>query len=269
MSESRAGLTSDEDNVGALIEAWRAMVGRLPGHTIARSADVATAFANASLPLMNLSILDRPTVSETDFGRALGVARERAEACEHGSLVVVCPSWAPPEWRRIAAGAGLVPSDSITGMATDALAASRRTPPLIEYRLVRDPATATDIAVVNARAYGMPVEMAECISHPDVWTKDTFGVVGYVREEAVTCTAAFVIGEMIYIALVATLPTAHGQGYAEAVMRRAIQYAQDAVGPKRIWLHATEMGRPLYRSMGFATGAELTLFAFSDGAPAH
>jgi GNAT superfamily N-acetyltransferase len=269
MSERKAGLASDEDNVGALIEAWRAMVGRLPGHTIARSADVATAFANAPLPLMNLSILDRPTVGETDFGQALGVARERAQACEHGSLVVVCPSWAPPEWRRIAAAAGLVPADRITGMATDALAAPRRAPPPMDYRLSGDLATAADIAVVNALAYGMPLDMVECLRNQSLWTEDSFGVVGYVEGEAVTCTAAFVTGEMIYIALVATLPAAHGQGYAEAVMRHAIQCAQDAVGPKRIWLHATEMGRPLYRSMGFATGAELTLFAFSDGLAAH
>jgi GNAT superfamily N-acetyltransferase len=139
----------------------------------------------------------------------------------------------------------------------------------LDYRRVTDPATANDIAVVNALAYGMPVEVAACISHPDIWTPDTFGVVGYVDGEAVTCTAAFVIGEMIYVALVATLPGAHGKGYAEAAMRRDIQYAADAAGPKRIWLHATAMGRPLYQSMGFATGAEIPMLALSNGPPTH
>ena len=269
MGETKAGMAPDADSIGALIDAWRTLVGRFPGATLERADGVATTFAHVPLPLMNLSILDRPAVDEADFSRALGVARDRARSCNHGSLVVVCPQWAPRRWRSLAAEAGLEVSDAMTGMAADALAPPRRAPPAIDFQRVGDPATANDIAVVNAHAYGMPLEVAACISHPDIWTPDTFGVVGYVGGEAVTCSAAFVIGEMIYVALVATLPAAHGKGYAEAAMRRAIQYAQDAAGPRRIWLHATEMGRPLYQSMGFATGAEIPMLAVSDDAPAH
>jgi GNAT superfamily N-acetyltransferase len=268
MGEIDGGVASDEGNIGALVEAWRTMVGRLPGATLEHSDGVATAFGHVSLPLMNLSVLDRPCVDEAGFRRALGVARERARSCSHPSLVVLCPAWAPSEWRRIAGEAGLTQADSMTGMAADVLAPPRRAPPPIDCRLVRDPAAAADVAVVNADAYGMPPEMAEFISHPDIWTRDTLGVVGYVGAEAVSCTAAFVIGEMIYVALVATLRDAHGKGYAEAVMRHAIRCAQDAAGPKRVWLHATAMGRPLYQSMGFATGAEIPMLAFDDG-PAH
>jgi GNAT superfamily N-acetyltransferase len=263
MGGARDGIASDEGNIGALVEAWRTMVGRIPGATLEQSDGVATTFGHVSLPLMNVSILDSPCVDEADFRRRLAVARERARSCEHDSLVVLCPAWAPTDWRRVAADAGLAPADSMTGMAADVLAAPRRAPPPIDLRLV-GPATAADIAVVNADAYAMPLENAQFIGHPDMWTKDTFGVVGYVGGKAVTCTAALVIGEMIYVALVATLRGAHGKGYAEAVMRRAIQYARDAAGPRRVWLHATAMGRPLYHSMGFATGAEIPMLAFED-----
>jgi GNAT superfamily N-acetyltransferase len=269
VSETETGITSNRNNIEALIAAWTAMVGRLPGNTIERSAGVATSFAHVPLPLLNLSILDRAFVDGPDFRGAVGVARERARACRHGSLVAVCPAWAPAEWGDIAAEEGLRASLNITGMASDDMAPPRRAPPPMDYRLASDPATAADLASVNAHAYDMPVEMVECIANVHLWSEMSFGVVGYVAGRAVTCAAAFVIGDMIYIALVATLPKAHGGGYAEAAMRRAIQYARDAAGPKRLWLHATDMGRPLYRSMGFSTGAEIPLFEFADQAGAH
>ena len=66
--------------------------------------------------------------------------------------------------------------------------------------------------------------------------------------------------------MVATLPDLHGKGFGEATMRRAIAAAQDAVGHKRLWLHATASGRPLYRSMGFDDGAQLDLHSFGGHA---
>lgn len=265
----QTGITSNKDNVEALIDAWTLMVGRLPGHAIERSAGVATTFGHVPLPFLNVSILDRAFIDASDFRRALGVARQRAKACQHDSLVALCPAWAPAHWQAIMAEEGLQLSLNMTGMATDTMAPPRRAPPPMDYRLTTELATATDMALINAHAYGMPVELVECISNLHLWKESSFGVVGYVAGRAVTCTAAFVVGDMIYIAFVATLPDAHGGGYAEAVMRRAIQYARDAAGPKRLWLHASDMGRPLYRSMGFATGAEIPLFAFSDGATGH
>jgi hypothetical protein len=47
-------------------------------------------------------------------------------------------------------------------------------------------------------------------------------------------------------------------------MRKAIEYAQGAGGERRLWLHASDMGRPLYASMGFESGAALPLFAFGE-----
>lgn len=75
-----------------------------------------------------------------------------------------------------------------------------------------------------------------------------------------TGALAMAFDEMTYIGWVATLPSLYGRGYGEAAMRRAIAAARDAVGPRRLWLHATEMGRPLYAAMGFESGAAMQLF---------
>jgi hypothetical protein len=64
---------------------------------------------------------------------------------------------------------------------------------------------------------------------------------------------------MIYLAMVASDPATHGRGFAEAAMRRVILDAERAFGGRRLGLHATDIGLPLYRSMGFEPGAALTL----------
>lgn len=95
------------------------------------------------------------------------------------------------------------------------------------------------------------------------WSGVHVGAVGYADGHPVTSALAYLVGDRIYIAMVATLPGHHGKGYGEAAMRRVIVAVQEAVGEKRLWLHATEMGRPLYRSMGFDEGARLDLYAFA------
>lgn len=46
----------------------------------------------------------------------------------------------------------------------------------------------------------------------------------------------------------------------ETAMRRAIVAAQEAASvPLPLWLHATQAGRPLYRSMGFGEAAQMRL----------
>jgi len=63
----------------------------------------------------------------------------------------------------------------------------------------------------------------------------------------------------IYVAFVATLPEAHGKGYAEAVMRHAIEQGRRAMGFTRMTLHASDMGRPVYLAMGFDPGPRIVL----------
>ena len=95
-----------------------------------------------------------------------------------------------------------------------------------------------------------------------MWQAGAYGVVGYdATGRAVTATGSILVGDIIYIAYVATLPDCYGRGYAEAVMREAIRLAEAAGGKRRIWLHATAMGQPVYTAMGFATGTGIPLYA--------
>ena len=262
-------MTSTDENVGVLIEAWKLMVGRLPGAKIEHAEGVATMFGHVPLPFFNLSIPDRPLADAEGLRGVLAVARERAGACEHGSMFGLCEVWAPEDWEQLAAKEGFAPAMNITGMAADRLLPPRRALPELAFRRVRDETTARDLAMINGQAYGMPPDLFECICNLHLWHEDSFGYVGYAGGRAVTAAAAFPVAGTMYIALVATLPEEHGKGYAEAVMREAIEQGRQAMGVTRMTLHASDMGQPLYRAMGFEPGARVLLLAASDGSAGH
>ena len=65
-------------------------------------------------------------------------------------------------------------------------------------------------------------------------------------------------GREAYILNVYTRPEARRLGLARALMERLVEEARMA-GIRRIWLRASEAGRPLYEAMGFGPGTYLEL----------
>lgn len=250
---------STEENVKVLIDSWKLMVGRLPGGTIEHAVRVATMFGHVPLPFLNMSTPECPLVSAEDLRGVLAIVQQRAAACEYDSLFALCEAWAPEDWRRVIAEAGFTVALNMTGMVADELLPPQRALPALEFRRVSDEGTARDLATINAQAYGLPMEMFECICNLHLWHEDSFGYVGYAGGRAVTSAATFPVAGTAYVALVATLPEEHGKGYADAVMRQAIEQGRRAMGVTRATLHATDMGQPVYRAMGFEAGARIAV----------
>lgn len=260
---------TDEENVEVLIEAWKLMVGRLPGAEIEQSQGVSTMFAHVPLPFLNLSMPDCPLLDVQALRRALALVSSRAEACAHSSLLALCEAWVPREWEQVALEEGFAMALNMTGMAADRLLPPRRALPELAFRQVADETTARDLAMINAQAYGIPAELFECLCNLYLWHEDSFGYVGYAGGKAVTSAAAFPVLDTMYIALVATVPDSHGKGCAEAVMRHVIEQAGKAMGPVRMTLHASDMGRPVYQAMGFESGARVMLLAPAEFGRSH
>lgn len=252
---------SPEETVNVLIEAWKLMVSRFPGASIEQADSVVTTFAQLPLPFLNISMPDRPLPEEPAFRSALAVIKNRAKSCKHDSFAALCDLWAPSGWEPIVTEEGFTVAVNMTGMATDQLLPPRRLLPELEFRRVSDEPTARALAMINGHAYKMSLDLFECMSNLHLWHSDTFGYVGYADGQAVTCAAVLPVAGTIYVAFVATLPQAHGKGYAEAVMRHAIEQGRREMGLFRITLHASDMGRPLYRAMGFQPGARVVLLS--------
>ncbi len=58
------------------------------------------------------------------------------------------------------------------------------------------------------------------------------------------------LGKEGYILNMYTLPEWRGQGLATALLQEIISFAKET-GIRRLWLHATEVGRPVYEKIGF------------------
>lgn len=258
ISTRHAAPTAD-DAVGSFVDAWALMTSRFPGHRIVAERGVATTFANVPLPFLNISTLDRPLMEPAAFRDAICEARARAEDCEHSSMLALSGDWAPRDWQDLAAENAWLQSMALIAMAADRLLPPRRVEASLDFRPIETPATARDLGLVNALAYEMPTEAFDCLVEMALWRDGGFGIVGYDDGRPVTCAAAFTVGDMIYVAMVASAPGTQGRGYAEAAMRHVIARAEGTVGARRIRLHATEMGQPLYRSMGFGGERSLAL----------
>jgi ribosomal protein S18 acetylase RimI-like enzyme len=66
-------------------------------------------------------------------------------------------------------------------------------------------------------------------------------------------------GRIGYIMNVVTAPAYRRRGLARRLMQAALDWLAEQ-GIQRVTLHATEMGRPLYESLGFEAGNEMRLF---------
>lgn len=253
------------DTVHLFAEAWKVMVGRLPSPHIEETDDAVSCFGNVPLIFLNASVIVRPAESLEEFRKLLQSVIDRAKsASTHAAGIVVREDWMPEGWESVVHDLGLVPAIGMTGMETSTLLPPRRPSPELEIRRVKDDESARDLAVLNANAYQMPVELFDCICNMALWHDDSHGYVGYREGKPVSCAAVFPVAGTVYVALVATHPDEQGKGYAETVMRRAVTEGQKAMRAMRTTLHASDMGRPVYAAMGYESGPRLHFLA-----PAH
>jgi GNAT superfamily N-acetyltransferase len=252
-------MLSDDENVTVLIDAWKLMTGRFPGSNFERIGAITSTFANLPLSFFNISSQHQPAKTEANLRGVLSAMHQRSRQSAHPSMVALCENWIPPNWQQIAAEEGFNFSLNMTGMAANALLPPRRPPPKLTYRRVQEKAQARDLAMINAQAYGMPEHLWECLCNLHLWQPDSYAYVAYSNGKAIATASSLPVGKVMYIALVATLPGHQGKGYAEAVLRQAIEQGQSGMGQRRIVLHASDLGLPLYQSMGFEPGAKIPL----------
>jgi ribosomal protein S18 acetylase RimI-like enzyme len=150
-------------------------------------------------------------------------------------------------------------------MVADRLLPPRRPLAELEFRPVNDAETRRAYCEVNAAAYADPIDLViQALGGEALWDR-TFGFVGYAGGEPVTTANTIVMGETLYMSLVATRPEQQEKGYAEAVMRHSLARAREATGLERTVLHATPAGRPLYLDMGYRPVAEFLGYAAGGG----
>jgi GNAT superfamily N-acetyltransferase len=145
----------------------------------------------------------------------------------------------------------------MTGMAGDILPLSERTHPELRFVPIADERSIIDFVDLNSIAYGLPIEAGRSIvPERTLWKKHAHGFVAYKGDKPVATATGLINGNCILLLLVATAADERRKGYADAVIRKALNSAHRATGIRRTVLHATDAGAPVYLRLGYRPAAK-------------
>lgn len=138
------------------------------------------------------------------------------------------------------------------GMYADRIWPRERQPAKMLIRRVEDDRTRFDFADVASVVFALPFAISEKIYVPEsTWRSKMTGWVGYESERAVSIVATVVSEAAVGIYSLATIPHFQRQGYAETLMRHALETAQRETGIEKSILQTTKAGMGLYKRMGY------------------
>lgn len=237
------------------------------GHLAELRPGLHCAWGNSALPITNGYYLTQP-VPDAELLRA-HLAAAQADAAQRPPLpwLFYVPSSSVaelgvPAVDAVAADCGLAPFLTMREMTADvsALTPPRRPLPPMDFRRVRSTADASTVLELNLNAYSMPLEILPSCLDSGMFLagkSPECGMVGYVDGVAVSTASVIVLHNVLYVALVATAPDHRQRGYADAVMRHALQTAATEFDLHHAALDASVMGEPIYAAMGFSpTGTD-------------
>jgi GNAT superfamily N-acetyltransferase len=143
-----------------------------------------------------------------------------------------------------AAGHGLDASPELMWAPLDELDLDGR------ERVAVDEAPSWDvIGRINDAAYGLPPDhLAPTLRGAD--SQRGIRAAAGAGGHALACAVVNMVGEDAHLTLVAAVPEARGRGLASACVRSALRRARDW-GATSTTLEATQLGRPVYRRMGY------------------
>ena len=256
------------ESVETLRGAWGSFARRFPGGRIEPLDGVSLLWADVPLSFLNMALLDTPCPDAGELRRRLDGTLAHLADAPHPWLACLCEEWVSDDWREVVEAAGLHVLMPMTGMVTEQLEPPRREPPSLDLRRVREPADRRSVGSLNDAAYVMPPGSCDCVLEPGFWPDDMYGALGATDGVDVSTATVFPVDDILYVALVATHPDHGRKGYAEHVMRHAVEQGGAELGLKRTLLHASEAGRPIYAAMGYAETSRFALLS-TEPPPEH
>ena len=155
--------------------------------------------------------------------------------------------------------AGLEYVMSLNGMIGDTLPPEPRVITELEIKRVTCKSELNNFSDINCLAYGFDLECGRN-NLGNVWIDNAYSFVGYVNNKPVCAASTAKIDNILYLALVATIPEERRKGYSEAIVRHALIEGHIATGLKRTLLHATPAGEPVYKRIGYYKSANICAY---------
>lgn len=237
------------------LTSWELCTSPFPGVELLNGPGIARRWANIDFRFYNALCLTAEIYGEAALVQTVSEGIDFMRARPYpGWMVVTRESLSNPAHSALS---GLIASMQLasmpaTGMAGEILPLKERVIPNLRFERIRDDHTVATFAELNCLAYGFPIEVGRSVIGADTfWREHAYGFIAYERELPVATATGIVCGTSIFLFLVATRPEAQRKGYADAVIRRALNAAHAATSIRRTSLQATDAGRPVYQRLGY------------------
>jgi hypothetical protein len=250
-----------------LIAVWRDLVADRQG-LVDDHNGLCRMWADSPFGFWNTVTLTRSDISSEDLTdqleRAAGFMRSRKQAGFLWVFEDLLAADARAKLLPAAAAAGFEVAFTGHGMAGD-LDLPEPVHPELEMRPVRTEEDLLAYGEINGHAYGMPVEVGRlAVAGSQLWL-NAQAYLGYRDGRPVACAATIAGPDSIFLALVATLPGEMRRGYGEAVTRKAVYEGIKHTGHRRVVLHATPAGRPVYERIGCTANSPIHFLQLRQG----
>ena len=235
---------------------WKVFVGQCSGAVIEDPPGLAIRRNASSFPFWHAIFLMEPITQSEQLMARLHEAASYMRRSDPSGLLWICEEYLSTVARTrlplIAAEEGLELALTATGMAGEIFPLTDTLHPLLRIERVTTAEPLLSYADINCEAYGFPIESGRSgLAGSGLWKDPFYTYIGYEGSRPVSCASAVINDGIIFLALVATRPEAQKKGYAEAVVRHALQAAHEASGLTRSILHASGAGFPVYRRLGY------------------
>jgi ribosomal protein S18 acetylase RimI-like enzyme len=257
-----AGFEVLEENLRTML----AIFGRANGSGESRNLDGVAATSSAiQFSMFNSAVLTAPVLTARELEDRIRSAGAFFAPRRLPWSFWLCRDWLAYEIRNLVVDVfhrnGLHLVIDLPGMAAERLAPPVRPLPLLECRRVEDARTRADFSHIMAVAFGIPAAVArEVYESEGTWSGDFTGYVGYAGRMPVTSAAVLAAGAAVGVYAVGTVPAEARKGYAEAVMRHALERARETSGIEFSVLESSDAGFTLYRAMGYRTVTRYAVF---------
>jgi ribosomal protein S18 acetylase RimI-like enzyme len=248
-----------EESLEQFLGQWETVVRPFPRSRIIDRPHLTIRWADISFLLYNVIFIHAPNADEQTLEALLDEALTDLRKQSHPGWITVAFDWlssaAQERFNEIVQSRNLT-TLPIRGMAGNILPLKD---PASELTFVRclGGQSLKDYMDVNCAAYAMPKGAADSVLEELTFWQQAFGFVAYAGDVPVATATAFQVKECIYLFFVATIPDAQRKGYADAVIRHALNAAHEATGITRTVLHATDAGHSLYVRLGYHDSCRL------------
>jgi len=247
---------------------WYRYLGRSPQVELCESPELTWLLTGIPSPALNAVLR---TQVEPDHADAIikGTLAHFRSRNVSSAVWWVEPDTQPADLGRHLAAHSLTFVEGIPGMAVDlsALNEDRTTPSGLTIEQVRDMDALSKWAFASLIGFGLPETNVE--TWFDIFAGLGFELplrnyVGILNGEPVATSELFVAAGVAGIYIVATIPEVRQQGIGTAMALAPLREAR-ALGYRMGILHASPMGRGVYRRLGFQEYCRMSHYVWADG----